>query len=107
MELNKLEELLKTDALDQETKLAIIDLVAFSNDPTLTQDIINLLSEWHASEQMDLEIIKEQLKKIKESAEANQQFLEKKITHEKLVIDDTLESQEKIAMIRQSILNQP
>ncbi len=106
MELIKLDELLKTDGLDQQTKLAIIDLVAFGNDPILTQDIIILLSEWHTSEQMDLEIVNEQLGKIKKNAEANQQLLEKKITHKKIAIEDTLKSQEKIAMIRQTILNQ-
>lgn len=107
MELVQLEELLKSDALDQETKLAIIDLVAFGNDPVLTQDIIQLLTEWKESDQMDLDIMRQQIEAIKKTAEENQQRLQKKIDHSELIIDDILDSQQKIAVIRQSILNQP
>ncbi len=105
-DIDELGALLQTDALDQETKLGIIDLVAFGKDPEMTKDPIVLLAEWKKSDEMTVAILKEKLEEIQKSTEEKQNKLKEKRDHNLSIVQDKLATAQKIEEIRKSILGQ-
>ena len=92
MPWKRLEEILTSSALDRETKLAAIDLIAMSPDESLVDDQAQ-------------DVFKTGLEKIVAKYQEKEKRAEEKGGNDTLEIVDDIESQAKIKAIKEKISN--
>ncbi len=105
MPWKRLEEILTSSALDRETKLAAIDLIAMSPDESLVEEVIQLLNDWKESDDQAQDVFKTGLEKIVAKYQEKEKRAEEKGGNDTLEIVDDIESQAKIKAIKEKISN--
>ena len=69
MTFTELTNILHTSSLDRDTKLAIIDLVATTENEELLNDTMELVRVWHESDELAKNQLKEMLKEVERQYE--------------------------------------
>ena len=103
MPWDQLEDILTSSALDRETKLMAIDLIARVPDESLVEEVIQLLSDWKESDDASQETFRHGMEKIVHSFEQKEQQLAEQMKMEGKEVADSISSQTKIDAIRAKI----
>ncbi len=105
MSLNQLENLLQKSPLERETKLQIIDVIAYANDETTVNHLISLLVEWKKRDDEAMTTLTQQIEALKTQRTQDEETITNKAERTAREIADVVGREKKIQTIRNSIIN--
>lgn len=105
MQLEQLVKILRESTLDEETKLFIIDLVAFHDDEHFVKKLMELILDWKKTDTEAVAILHDSLFALSEEHKASTEKREHTQHREALTIADAITREEKIQKIRDKILS--
>ena len=103
MPWDKLQKLLETSVLDKETKLSIINAISLAPSEELANEIINLLSDWKATDDQAYVVFKDQLSGVIEKYDNQLEEISEQSSSESEGLADEIQAKEKIAKIKDQI----